>query len=143
MSYVVDASVAVKWVVAEPETADALEFLKRERPKGLAAPDLLVAEVSNVVWKKVRRGEIDWLQALEAARRIGLTVTRFHPSRLLNRRATEIALEVDHPVYDCLYLACAEAENATLVSIDARMTRKLAGTRYSAHVVDLSSALTA
>src|SRR5688500_3887506 len=104
MSFVVDASVAVKWVVAESETADALAFLQRERPKGLVAPDLLVAEVSNVIWKKARRGEIDWLQAIEAARRIGLTMTRFLPSRLLNRRATEIAIEIDHPVYDCLYL---------------------------------------
>jgi predicted nucleic acid-binding protein len=141
MSFVVDASVALKWVVSEPETADALAFLQRERPKGLSAPDLLVAEVCNVAWKKARRGEIDWLQAIEAARRIGLTMTRFLPSRFLGRRATEIAIEIDHPVYDCLYLACAEAENATLVTVDRRMLRKLAGTPYSARTIELATAL--
>jgi predicted nucleic acid-binding protein len=141
MSYVVDASVAVKWVVAESETADALAFLQRERPRGLVAPDLLVAEVSNVAWKKARLGEIDRLQALEAARRIGLTMTRFYPSRFLNQRALEIAMEIDHPLYDCLYLACSEAEGALLVSIDSRMARKLAGTRYSQRFIDLVEAL--
>lgn len=141
MTFVVDASIAVKWVMSEPETADALAFLQRERPKGLVAPDFLVAEVSNVAWKKARRGEIDWLHAIEAARRIGLTITRFLPSRLLGRRATEIAIEIDHPVYDCLYLACAEAENATVVSLDGRMMRKLAGTPYSPRVIDLDTAM--
>jgi predicted nucleic acid-binding protein len=141
MTLVVDASVAVKWVVMEPETPDALAFLERERPNGLAAPDLLVAEVSNVVWKKVRLGEIGRLQALEAARRIGLTMTRFLPARLLNRRATEIALEIDHPVYDCLYLACAEAENSKVVTVDQRLIGKLANTRYSAHLLPFASTL--
>ena len=140
MSYVVDASVAVKWVVAEPETTKALAFLQHERPKGLVAPDLLIAEVSNVVWKKARLGEIDRLQAIEAAYRIGLTMTRFYPSRLLNRRAIEIAMEIDHPVYDCLYLACAEAENALLVSLDVRLTKRLSGTRYSKRIIDLRAA---
>lgn len=141
MSFVVDASIALKWVVAEPETADALAFLQRERPKGLVAPDLLIAEVSNVAWKKARRGEINSLQAIEAARRIGLTMTRFLPARLLSRRATEIAIEIDHPVYDCLYLACAEAERATLVTLDGRMLRKLQGTSHEKRLVDLAAAL--
>jgi len=141
MSLVVDASVALKWVVAEPETADALAFLNRERPKGISAPDLLVAEVCNVAWKKARRGEIDRLHAIEAARRIGLTVTRFLPSRLLCRRAMEIALELDHPIYDCLYLACAEAENTKLVTVDTRMLRKLADTPHSARAIELAAAL--
>lgn len=141
MSFVVDASIALKWVVAEPETADALAFLQRERPKGLVAPDLLIAEVSNVAWKKARRGEINPLQAVEAARRIGLTMTRFLPAQLLSRRATEIAIEIDHPVYDCLYLACAEAERATMVTLDGRMLRKLRHTPYEKRLIDLAAAL--
>jgi predicted nucleic acid-binding protein len=49
--FVIDASVAIKWLVDEPGTAAALS-LRRHR---LLAPDLLIAECANVLWKKVRR----------------------------------------------------------------------------------------
>ena len=52
---VVDASIAIKWVIQEAETAEAL-WLRRHR---LAAPDLLVAECANILWKKVRRNELE------------------------------------------------------------------------------------
>ena len=52
--FVVDASFAIKWVVDEAHTTQAL-LLRRHR---LIAPDLLIAECANVLWKKVRRGEL-------------------------------------------------------------------------------------
>src|SRR6266849_5468707 len=55
---VIDASITVKWVVDEPGTPEAL--LLRRTAK-LIAPDLLVAECANVLWKKVRRNELFWL----------------------------------------------------------------------------------
>lgn len=61
---VVDASVAIKWVVEEPGTAVAVA-VRRHR---LCAPDLLVAECANILWKKVRRRELDEVEALLAAR---------------------------------------------------------------------------
>ncbi len=60
----VDASVAIKWVVEEPGTAVAVA-VRRHR---LCAPDLLVAECANILWKKVRRRELDEVEALLAAR---------------------------------------------------------------------------
>ena len=52
--YVVDASVAAKWVIDEPGTFQALKL----RRHVLYAPDLLIAECANIVWKKVRLGEL-------------------------------------------------------------------------------------
>ena len=50
---VIDASVAVKWVIEEEDTTQALAL----RGRALAAPDLLIAECANILWKKVRRNE--------------------------------------------------------------------------------------
>ena len=61
---VIDASVAIKWVIEEPGTREALS-LRRHR---LFAPDLLVAECANILWKKTRRNELTLQEALLAAR---------------------------------------------------------------------------
>jgi len=52
---IVDASIALKWGVDEVGTPEALALKRTHR---LAAPDLLVAECANILWKKVRRGEL-------------------------------------------------------------------------------------
>ena len=58
-TWVIDASVAIKWVVDEPGTEQAL-LLRRHH---LVAPDLLVPECANILWKKIRRGELSEAQA--------------------------------------------------------------------------------
>ena len=62
---VIDASIAVKWVVEEEGTPQALRLLQRSK---LIAPELLVAECANILWKKVRRDELSNEEALLAAR---------------------------------------------------------------------------
>jgi predicted nucleic acid-binding protein len=62
---VIDASVAIKWVVEEEGTPQALELLRRAK---LQAPDFLLAEGENVLWKKVQRHELKAGEALAAAR---------------------------------------------------------------------------
>ena len=54
--YVVDASVAVKWLVPEIHTQEAEQLL--DPTHVLLAPDLLYAEVGNALWKRVRRREL-------------------------------------------------------------------------------------
>ena len=61
MRLVVDASVAVKWLVAE-EDSDAADRLLAGGDD-LYAPRLMVSEVANAVWRKARMGEIERGQA--------------------------------------------------------------------------------
>ena len=49
MTLVVDASVAVKWFVEEDGRQQALQILDLDERE---APDLIIAEVANVIWKK-------------------------------------------------------------------------------------------
>ena len=52
MPYVIDASVAVKWYLAEVHQPEAIIVLDSDEI--LMAPDLLLSEVGNIIWKKVR-----------------------------------------------------------------------------------------
>ncbi len=81
---VIDTSVAIKWVVQEPETPQALA-LRRHR---LFAPDLLAAECANVLWKKVRRNDLTAKEAELAARLLERADVELAPMRHLLRPAT-------------------------------------------------------
>lgn len=60
-THVIDASIALKWVVEETGTPDALVLRQRAR---LIAPGLLLAECANILWKKVRRDELSKDEAM-------------------------------------------------------------------------------
>ena len=137
MTWIVDASVAVKWVVPEPLSDQADRLLGSDEI--LMAPDLLMVEAANTLWKKTRRRE---LSAAEAGRALavlaesGLVV---HPAHPLLARALAMAQQLAHPVYDCVYLALAERERATLITADERLLGRLEGRRLRARVADLRS----
>ena len=126
MSLVVDASVVIKWFIDEPLHESARYILKTE--SSLHAPDLLLAEVGNIVWKKVTRGEIGEEQAQKIALSLRDLPIVLLPSSELIERALQIALSIKQPVYDCLYVACAESLGGALITSDERLKRKLAGT---------------
>lgn len=104
-AFVVDASVAIKWVVDEPGTEQALLL----RQHSLVAPDLLVPECANILWKKVRRGELSEHEAILAARLLQRSDIRLEPMRSFWEAMTSLALALDHPAYDCAYLALSQA----------------------------------
>ncbi len=123
---VIDASVVIKWVVEEPGTEEALK-LRRHR---LFAPDLLVAECANVLWKKTRRKELTHEEAAMAAQLIERADIELEPSRRLLRQATRLAIALDHPAYDCIYVALAQSLACDFVTADVslqRQARKLGG----------------
>jgi predicted nucleic acid-binding protein len=119
---VVDASIAVKWVVEEEGTAQALRLLKRSR---LIAPELLLAECANILWKKIRRDELSNEEALLAARLLQSADLELASTRSLMEPATRIAIELDHPAYDCVYLALAAERDCPFVTADERLLGKL------------------
>jgi predicted nucleic acid-binding protein len=125
---VVDASVAVKWFVEEPGTADAVGLLNGPDP--VIAPDLVVAEVANVVWKHLMRGDLKREQIAHVPGALPKMFAELWPTVWLASRAFEIASELRHPVYDCFYLALAEGEEATLVTADRRLIGRLAGSTW-------------
>jgi predicted nucleic acid-binding protein len=138
MSFVVDASVAVKWfVLDEPLRAAARAFLVGFGDR-LEAPDLLLVETANVAWKKHRNGELDIYQATEIVREVDGCIAILHRSTDLVERALDIAIAYSHPIYDCLYLACTEVAVRPLVTADRRLIEKVSGTPFEASVRHLA-----
>ena len=119
---IVDASVAVKWVVDEPD-AEAAEALLEQR---LAAPTLWLAEAANALWTKCRRKDITEQEVHDGCRMLAQApVTRIELDPLLPT-AARLALELGHPVYDCFYLAAAQLRDTYLITADRRFARRVA-----------------
>ena len=119
-TFVIDASVAIKWVIDEPGTTEALG-LRRHR---LLAPDLLIVECANILWKKVRRKELSEDEAVLAARLLVRSDMELSPMRGLLEPATRLAIALDHPAYECAYLALAVARGCDFVTADAALCRR-------------------
>ena len=118
MSLIVDASVAVKWVADEPGSIDARALGNGDEQ--LIAPELVVAEVGNALWKKSRGGILSRAQAAHGLRQLPLLFHHLYSDMTLSGRALEIALDAGHAIYDCFYIALAQRENAPLITADER-----------------------
>ena len=132
-----DASVAVKVVVAEVGTAESIDLLGR--PVRWIAPRLMVVELASALRRKVTGGQ---LSALDASAALAATldaiadgVITLADDEALAPAALNLALSFDHRVPDCVYLALAEREGAFLASADRKL---LALTRQRG--VDLAAA---
>ena len=125
MNLVVDASVAVKWLFDEPDSDRAETLLEAAQSKRikLIAPDILTAEIANTLWKRMRRGDLDRQATLEAGNYFRSICPLLHPIESLWRPALRLAIDRDHPVYDCLYLALAEELPGDLMTADERFHR--------------------
>ena len=131
----IDASVLVPLLVAESGSA-AAEAIAAAEPD-LVAPELILAEALNALWKKQRLGQIDDAARAEAVGLIGPPLLAIVPLPPLAARASALARELDHPVYDCFYLALAEREAVGLVTADTRLIARTAGTRWAGLVAPL------
>jgi predicted nucleic acid-binding protein len=128
----VDASVALKWFVDEDGSPRAVSLLSSGEP--MIAPDLVVAEVCNAGWKSLRRREIDAAQFEEIVIDVSRAFVRLVSLDQLIPRTAALARELDHPIYDCLYLALAEAEDVTMVTADRRLRAAVHGTALADRV---------
>lgn len=119
---VIDASVAIKWVVEEQGTADALAL---RRDNTAIAPDLLIPECANILWKKVRRSQLEPAEAEIAARLLAGADVELVGTRSLLEPATRLAIELDHPAYDCIYLVLAMIKGCRFVTADKGFVAKV------------------
>lgn len=128
---VIDASVAVKWIVREAHHERALDVLDQEWER--IAPDLILPEVANVLRKKLKNREISQDQIPIGLESISVAIPRLVPSSELANDAMALSLELDHSVYDCFYLACALGRGV-LLSSDLRFIRKCVERGYGESV---------
>ncbi|WP_374627689.1 type II toxin-antitoxin system VapC family toxin [Devosia sp.] len=133
---VVDASVAVQWVV--PEASTQLSEVLLSRPD-LVAPELLLVEVANVFRKKLAGGLISAAQGVDGLEFV-LQRVDVRPTTELVGRAFELALLLNHPVYDCVYLALAEANDAKFATHDLELRRRVVRSGRGDQLFDFAGA---
>ncbi len=121
---VVDASLALKWVLNE-EHSDRATALGPGRE--LLTSALFWAEAGNAIATRVRRGELDRVRGNDALR--DLQAAPLRTSALDTEAALAalmIAYDLAHPIYDCCYLALALKENTVVVTADRRFRSAVA-----------------
>ncbi|ARQ01400.1 type II toxin-antitoxin system VapC family toxin [Pseudorhodoplanes sinuspersici] len=130
MTLIVDASVAVKWVLPEADSNKAA--LLRTSDTDIIAPSLVIAEIGNAIWKSAMRGDMN---AADAQHALKIVVAHYHrllPVEDLMTPALAFATDLRHPIYDCFYLALAEREAATLITADERLLAATKKTKIKA-----------
>lgn len=132
MIAIVDTSVAIKRFVAEPGSDRATAVFSR----AVGAPNLILFEFGNAMWKKVRRREIEPAQAtgsLEVLRSMLILL----PDDVMAESALKLGLEFDHPIYDLIFLLMAAELQVPLITADTKLLAHLKGSRYERHAIAL------
>ena len=130
-TYVIDASVAAKWVLpasGETLTREALGLLKLYAAGEVrfVVPDLFWAELANTLWKAVRQGRLRMASAETALQAMRERCFPTVSSHALLLEAFAIATAFDRAVYDALYVALAINSKSQLVTADERLANALA-----------------
>jgi predicted nucleic acid-binding protein len=113
---VLDASVLVADLFDEPASNEARAALAEPDP--LHAPDYALTECANAVWKRFIRGEMEPGEATALLLDAERIPVELHRTADLLPAALVTAMRTRHPVYDCIYIALAEMEDAELVTAD-------------------------
>lgn len=124
--FVVDASVGLKWFVPEVYSESAIKL--RNPTFQLHAPALFDVEIGNILWKKMRRGELSRVEADAILTQLPLLPIVRHTDAPFIPAAVDMAEKIQRTVYDCLYLVLAMQIGGQLVTADERFYNSLSNT---------------
>jgi predicted nucleic acid-binding protein len=126
---VIDANVAAALLLDLAYSASARDAVGgAER---IIAPDIVVHEFANALWKLVAGGKITEGFAHQALVGLDSLVSDVVAGRAIAHDALRIAIEFTHPVYDCFYLALARERDATLMTADRRLAARVVGSEFA------------
>ena len=139
MRYVLDASVALKWVLPEKNSDKAFRLLDsyRRRDDEFLAPDFFPVECGHALFRAERRGMLTSGQPARLLTAILLDCPQLHSVRHLLGRSAVICNEMRKGFYDCTYMALAEQEGIPLITADDKLVK--ASVPHFPYVVDLES----
>lgn len=129
---VIDASIAVKWCVAEPGSAEAEALIDEETSR--AAPEHMMLEVAQALLRHVQAGRIPLGHVTRSLQKLR-TLVKDVPTPWLLDDAVAIAAACRCSVYDALNVAAADRWDCHLVTADAKLRGKLAGSVWARRVL--------
>ncbi len=128
MKYVIDASVAVCWVIPRPLTPKAVQLRDEYQRQihELLAPTVFLDEVAGALTKAERQKDISIGQAAALYAQVMNDPPALIAHTHLIRRAIDMSSRTRSGYYDCLYLALAEHEGCQLITADQKSVKNLA-----------------
>ena len=138
MTLVVDASVACKWFFEEHLSAESRALA--ESGVAFTAPDMILAACANAAWRRVRGNAVPRAQAQAFLKALPQWFETLAPSARLHEAAFGMACALQHPVYDCLYLALAEREQTRMVTADRAFVERVARSPWKHRIESLGGA---
>jgi predicted nucleic acid-binding protein len=131
-TFIVDASVAVRWLVDLPFAKEARVLLTHRNR--LLAPELLQAEVGSALLKLVRGKVLSRTDGEGAFEDFFRAPVRMVPALPVAHHAMKVALQSGQSFYDCLYLALAESEQGLFATADGRFWQAMKTTPHARHI---------
>ncbi len=122
---VIDASVALKWVLPEEESIAARMLLEQE----LVAPTLWLVEAGNALWRYANTGKLTSSDVQSRLTKLASAPVTLLPSEDYVQNALNLAVQLRHPIYDCIYLAAAIRQDTHVVTADTRFLSAVARNR--------------
>jgi predicted nucleic acid-binding protein len=131
---IIDASVAVPWLIETPFSKSARQLKDRQGK----APSFILVETANSLLKYVRAAQLHSADLQPAIEALPIALDEIVPDNKLLAAAIDIALAGNHKVYDCLYLALAIARGEPLATADRRLAALAATLDIETHLVESS-----
>lgn len=131
--YVIDASLAIKWFIPEIHSEVALQINRLQAQ--LHVPAFIQLEIGSVLTKKIRRDELTEAEGDVILKEFTRLPLRYHSDGQIFHAAYKLALVTRRSLYDCLYLALAEAINGPVITADRKFYMALSNGPYSSKVM--------
>jgi predicted nucleic acid-binding protein len=137
-TFVLDCSVAAKWVLPEPDRSPALALFERYASGDvlLIAPDILLAEFASLVAKRNRRTQISTEQAREAFSLMTKCAPQLFDTHPRLYRALDLSLRDQLSLWDSIYLALALERDCPVLTADLRLFRAGKGGHPSVRLLE-------
>ena len=135
MNLVIDASIACKWFFEENLSSEARSLAESDAV--FSAPDIVLVECANAAWRRVLKQSIPKAQAQAFLNALPRWFESLVPSVQLHEAAFEMACALNHPVYDCLYLALARHRETRLVTADIAFVERVRHSRWKDNIESL------
>lgn len=131
-NYIIDASIAAKWIFYEKDSDQAEIFLKKiDR---MLVPYLFLIEMSSIISKKVRNRELSISEALEKRKELEDLNFQVFSEKAILKLAFDISISLPITIYDANYLALAIKKEGKLYTSDNRLVNGLSTTVFKDYV---------
>jgi predicted nucleic acid-binding protein len=131
-NYIIDASIAAKWIFYEKDSDQAEIFLKKiDR---ILVPYLFLIEMSSIISKKVRKRELSISEALEKRKELEDLNFQVFSEKAILKLAFDISISLPITIYDANYLALAIKKEGKLYTSDNRLVNGLSTTVFKDYV---------